>query len=190
MRKGPRYPPIRIIGRFSIWDKFNIPRNWDTFRNYTVSAEIIELVPACCFFFLLTAADIRATRSSSLMPLRSASRRDTSVFPNKQTWNCRDPIIITAKHVEVLYYTYFQITVGRQSEPGINGQIYSGNQLLSSFSYRTHLLHVPQKWLLIEVINPSWPAYPSTLNALDVSFGRFSIALKFGYTLLILVNIS
>ena len=42
-------------------------------------------IPACCFFFLFTAVPIISNKDSSLIPLRIASRSDTSESPNKQT---------------------------------------------------------------------------------------------------------
>ena len=43
--------------------------------------------PACCFFLRLTAAPITSRSSSWGIPLRRASRRDTSALPWRHTWH-------------------------------------------------------------------------------------------------------
>lgn len=43
-------------------------------------------LPACCRFFLPTAAPMTLSSSSSEAPARRWSRRDTSEFPKRQTW--------------------------------------------------------------------------------------------------------
>lgn len=96
----PGHPPMRIIGLFFIWEMLNIPAGSKqelqccrvTGRRRNMHAHIHMrahtrtcIPPACCFFFLPTAAPMTCNSSSSEAPERNASRRETSAFPNKHT---------------------------------------------------------------------------------------------------------
>lgn len=99
---------------------------------FLIESQSIELryslyLPACCFFFRLTAEETSAVKSSSEHPALIASLRDTSVLPKRHTFRLPSAVIRSR-------------------------------------------LHVPQKCWLMDVMKPTWPAWPSTFHAYKITY--------------------
>lgn len=84
---------MRIIGLFFICERLTIPEDPEMTHKQILLSRLMKervkglngSVPACCFFFLPTAAPMTRSSSSSDAPERSRSLSDTSEFPNKHT---------------------------------------------------------------------------------------------------------
>merc|ERR1719427_50098 len=77
-RWATHYPPIKIIGLFFKFFRFDIP--------------------ACCFFFLFTASPITCSMFSCFS--RKTSLKDTSLLPNKQTFKFPSAVNLNRLHEE------------------------------------------------------------------------------------------
>ena len=137
-----------------------------------LSLPLSSYIPACCFFFLFTAAQIISRSSSSGAPPRRASRNDTSLAPNKHTWEVREVREVReggrqggreggrkgGRGREREGVRSRQQIKGKSTGGREEGTMEEGHTLRLPSAVSRSRLHEPQKCSLMEVIKPTCPS--------------------------------